>query len=304
MPRRLPPFAAIRAFEATARHGSMKAAAEELCVTPSAISHQIRALEEFLSTALLQREGNRLVLTRTGEAYVGRLTGLLDGLDESTRMVAEEARSDLRVLATPGFAARWLVPRLDRLPFADCLRLRVSEGAPSTHFATNDADVVIHWGDAPVPGAVVEPLMESGRYPVISPELRAREAIERPEDLLRVTLLHDEVMDGWSDWFAAAGVPGYDGPRGPRFPHCELSATAAERGQGVMLAYDAMVRGTVESGRLERLFDTVTMPITIYSVAYLLERAGEPRIRAFRDWLFAEITSDGTGAPHARLVAE
>ncbi|MFN3147569.1 MAG: LysR substrate-binding domain-containing protein [Paracoccaceae bacterium] len=304
MARRLPPFAAIRAFEATARHGSMTAAADELCVTPSAVSHQIRALEAFLDTALFEREGTRLCLTLTGRAYVGRLTGLLDALDDSTRQVREGGRRELRVLATPGFAARWLVPRLGRLPFAEDLRLRVSEGAPSTDFATNDADVVIHWGDAPVPGLVVEPLMESVRYPVIAPDLRRSAGVQRPDDLLDLTLLHDEVMDAWGDWFAAAGVTGYDGIRGPRFAHCELSTTAAERGQGVALAYDAMVRATVESGRLERLFHTVTMPVTIYSVATPAARAGEPRIRGFRDWLFAEVTAEGTMAARRDFVAE
>lgn len=304
MARRLPPFAAIRAFEATARHGSMTAAADELCVTPSAVSHQIRALEAFLNTALFEREGTRLCLTLTGRAYVGRLTGLLDALDDSTRRVREGGRRELRVLATPGFAARWLVPRLGRLPFAEDLRLRVSQGAPSTDFATNDADVVIHWGDAPVPGLVVEPLMESVRYPVIAPDLRRSAGVRRPDDLLDLTLLHDEVMDAWGDWFAAADVTGYDGIRGPRFAHCELSTTAAERGQGVALAYDAMVRATVESGRLERLFQTVTMPVTIYSVATPAARAAEPRIRGFRDWLFAEAAAEGTMAARRDFVAE
>ncbi len=304
MARRLPPFAAIRAFEATARHGSMTDAADELCVTPSAVSHQIRTLERFLDTALFERSGNRLVLTLTGQAYVGRLTGLLDALDDSTRLVRETARRELRVLTTPGFAARWLVPRLDRLSFADALRLRVSDGAPSTDFQSNDADVVIHWGDAPVPGVVVEPLMESVRYPVISPALRRASRIEEPGDLLNLTLLHDEVSDGWAAWFAAAGMDRLGGRKGPRFAHCELSTTAAERGQGVALGYDAMVRATVDSGRLERLFHAVTMPVTIYSVAVPAARAGETRIRAFRDWLFEEVAAEGTLAARRDIVAE
>ncbi|WP_425049479.1 LysR substrate-binding domain-containing protein [Psychromarinibacter sp. S121] len=299
--RRLPPFAAIRAFEATARHGSMKAAAEELCVTASAVSHQIRTLEEFLDTALFLRDGNRLILTLTGKTYVGKLTGLLDALDESTRDL--RGGRDLRVLTTPGFAARFMVPRLSGFRHGDLVRLRVSEGAPDTDFARNDADVVIHWGDTPVPGVVVEPLMESARYPVISPGLRDRERIETPEDLLRVTLFHDEVMDAWPAWFAAAGIEIDDRPRGPRYPHCELSSTAAERGQGVALAYDAMVRGTLRAGVLVRLFEQVMMPVTIYSVAYLQDRETDPLIREFRDWIFAEAALEGLVPPRGGTVA-
>lgn len=289
--RHLPPFAAIRAFEAAARHMSMKEAAEELCVTPSAVSHQIRTLEGFLDTALFQRDHNRLVLTLTGRSYLGKLSGLLDALDDSTRDV--RGRRDLRVLATPGFAARFLVPRLSRFAHADAVRLRVSEGAPDTDFSRNDADVVIHWTDAPVPGVVVEPLMRTSRFPVISPELRDREAVRRPEDLLRMTLFHDEVMDAWPEWFRAAGVAPPDGPRGPRFAHCELSSTAAERGQGVALGYDAVLRDTLRAGTLVRLFDTVTMPVTIYSVAYPESRGDDRVVRAFRDWIFAEAAAEG-----------
>lgn len=293
MGRQLPPFAAVRAFEAAARHKSFKAAAEELCLSPSAISHQIRALEDYLDTALFERVGNRLDLTLTGRGYAGKLTGLLNGLEDSTRAIRNAGEQPLRVLCTPGLAARWLVPRLDRLDFGDRVRLRVSTGAPSTDFATNDSDVVIQWSVDPTPGVVTEPLMESTRYPVISPRLRDAAGVEHPADLLRLRLIYDETDDAWADWFAAAGLPNPDLPSGPVFPNCELATTAAERGQGVSLAYDSVVRGTLESGRLVRLFETVTLPMVIYSVAYREDRAGDPMIRAFRDWMFKETAMDG-----------
>ncbi|MGI3184471.1 LysR substrate-binding domain-containing protein [Nioella aestuarii] len=297
MGRQLPPFAALRAFEAAARHKSFKEAAEELCLSPSAISHQIRALEDYLDTALFERVSNRLELTLTGRGYAGKLTGLLNGLEDSTRATQKAGQRPLRVLCTPGLAARWLVPRLDRLEFGDRVRLRVSTGAPSTDFATNDSDVVIQWSTDPTPGVVTEPLMQSNRYPVISPELRDAEGVKRPEDLLRLRLMYDETDDAWGDWFAAAGLPDPALPQGPVFPNCELATTAAERGQGVSLAYDSVVRGTLESGRLVRLFETVTMPMVIYSVAYREDRVGDPMIRAFRDWLFDEVARDGTAVP-------
>jgi LysR family glycine cleavage system transcriptional activator len=301
--RNLPPFASVRAFEAAARHLSVKDAADELCVTPSAVSHQIRTLEDFLATGLFNRDGNRLTLTRTGETYLGRLSGLLDGLDASTREVRDRGR-ELRILATPGFAARWLVPRLDRLSFGNRIRLRVSQGAPDTDFLRNDADVVIHWTDTPLAGAVVEPLMASCRYPVISPALRDREKIETPADLLRARLIYDEVMDAWPEWFRAAGLGAPALPAGPRFPHCELSTTAAERGQGVALAYDSVVRGTLAGGTLVRLFEAVTLPVTIYSLAYPQARAEDAMIREFRDWIMEEAARDGVLPGPDRAAAE
>lgn len=297
MGRTLPPFASVRAFEAAARHLSFREAADELCLSPSAVSHQVRALEAFLDTKLFERRGNRTALTLTGAAYAGKLTSLLDGIEATARDVRDGARSTLRVLATPGFAARWLVPRLDRFAGAGAVRLRVSTGAPSTDFATNDADVVIQWTDVPATGLSVEPLMRSGRYPVIAPALRQARGIRKPEDLRGVTLMHDETMDRWADWFSVAGVAPPSFPAGPTFPNCELATTAAEQGLGVALAYDLMVRDTVRSGRLERLFDEITMPFVIYSVTVPGARRDVPLIRAFRDWLFAEVDADGLPVP-------
>ncbi|MGK7651663.1 LysR substrate-binding domain-containing protein [Roseovarius sp. B08] len=289
MGRHLPPFAAVKAFEAAARHKSFKHAAEELCLSPSAVSHQIRALEEYLDTALFERCGNRMDLTLTGHAYAGKLTGLLDLLDDTTRAVRGAGEKPLRVLCTPGFAARWLVPRLGRLSFGDRIRLRVSAGAPDTDFSSNDSDVVIQWRDADRPGLHTEPLMSSSRYPVMRADLKDRENIRTPRDLLRMRLMYDETDDSWNEWFAAAGLDAPDLPPGPTFPNCELATTAAEQGHGVAMAFDAMVQGTLTSGRLVRLFDTDTLPSVIYSVACTEDRKNDPMIQTFRSWLHDEV---------------
>lgn len=304
MHRRLPPFSAIRAFEAAARHLSFKAAAEELCLSPSAVSHAVRALEDHLDRQLFLRGGNRLALTWSGEAYLKDLSGLLDGLEQATsRVGAARPRRTLRVLSTPAFAARWLVPRLDRFDAGVEISIRTSDGAPSTDFARNGADVVLHWGDAPVRGVTVRPMMESARYPVVSPDFRNRHGIAAPADLTRHRLLHDEVMDAWADWFRLAGVTPPELPHGPRLAHCELTLTAAEQGQGVALAYDAMARSSLADGRLVRLFDTETLPIAIYSVACPEERAEDPVIKAFSAWMFDEVAAEGTAIQPQRLHA-
>ncbi len=199
----------------------------------------------------------------------------------------------LRVLSTPGFAARWLVPRLHRFEHRDQIAISVSQGAPCTDFSRNNVDVVIHWGDAPVDGVLVEPMMESGRYPVANGELVEREGLETPGDLLASTLLHDEVDDGWEDWFTKAGVKPNGLPRGPRLAHCELTLTAAEQQQGVALAYDAMARNSLEAGKLVRLFDVETSARTIYSFAHAESRRRCPDINRFREWLFQEIEAQG-----------
>lgn len=302
MARKLPPFAAVRSFEAAARHLSFADAAEELCLSPSAVSHQVRALEEYLDTKLFERVGNTKRLTLTGQSYAAHMTTLLDRFESTTSGFTKAENRTLRVLCTPGFSARWLVPRLDRFIEPSAIRLRVSVGAPSTNFRTNDADVVIGWEDDPVAGADVTPLMQSGRYPVAAPCYLRRHRIERPEDLRDVTLMHDETKDQWIEWFAAAGVDPPSFPCGPEFPNCELATSGVEGGLGVSLAYDLMVRETVASGRLVRLFDTVTLPFVIYSFVCKSSRATEPLIAAFRDFVIEEVGEDGR--PSLAGVAE
>ncbi|MGI9367921.1 MAG: LysR substrate-binding domain-containing protein [Ruegeria sp.] len=302
MGRKLPPFSAVRAFEAASRHLSFAKAADELCLSPSAVSHQIRALEEFLDTKLFERVGNQVQLTLTGAAYAGKMTTLLDTFEANTSDVKKSANQVLRVLCTPGFAARWLVPRLDRFAKPGAIRLRVSVGAPSTDFQTNDADVVIGWANDPVAGADVIPLMQSGRYPVAAPSFLREHRIEHPSDLCHVTLIHDETMDQWVEWFASAGVDPPTFPKGPEFPNCELAISGVEQGLGVSLAYDLMVRDTVRSGRLVRLFEAVTLPIVIYSFVCQRSRAKEPLIAEFRVFVFSEVELDGR--PDLIAVAE
>lgn len=290
--RKLPPFSAIKAFEAAARHLSFKDAAEELCLSASAISHQIRALEDYLATSLFHRDGNRISLTGTGRDYAGRLTHLLDHLDDSTRVArGEDNEKILRVLSTPGFAARWLLPRMGRFKHANAIRLRIAEGAPSTDFATNDADVVIKWRDDPEEGLDVTPFLQSARYPVVSPSLLEREKVSHPRDLLRLTLFRDEVDDQWPEWFRAAGVLSELSDGDPVYPNCEYASTAAEAGLGVSLAYEAVVSGTVDDGRLVKLFETTTLPFTIYAIATQSARRDDPLISSFRKWLLVEAGS-------------
>lgn len=304
MRRRLPPFAAIRAFEAAARHGSFTLAADELNVTQSAISHQVKRLEEFLDTPLFVRSPQGLALAPAGQDYLGELTGILDRLDASTRRVCHPNQADLlRIRATPAFTTRWLLPRMHRFQSKHPdLDYEIANGLPPTDFSQGDVDVFIHWSTDPVAGARVEPFFKSARAPVASPAfLQRAPAIEAPADLLAVTLLHDKVLDGWTQWFESCGVVPPAGRRGPRFAHCELALQAAESGQGVALPYAALIPRELESGGLIQLFDQETPPVTIYSLAYQESDADEAKIRSFRDWIFEEVRA--VPAAKLRVVA-
>ena len=153
MKRQIPSLPAIRAFEAAAQRMSFREAATDINVTPSAISHQVKTLEEFLGVSLFLRDPGGLALTAAGRDYLRDITPLLDGLDASTRRVSRGKTAEpLKLLATPGFAARWLVPRLHRFPGHEQIEIAVSQGAPCVDFARNAADVVIHWGAEPATG--------------------------------------------------------------------------------------------------------------------------------------------------------
>lgn len=304
MRRRLPPFTAIRAFEAAARYESFTAASDELNVTQSAISHQVKRLEEFLGTRLFLRGSQGVELTPAGRNYLGELTDLLNRLDASTERLRHPKQTELlRIRATPSFTTRWLLPRMHRFQtdYPD-LDYDVTIGFPPTDFSHGDVDMFIHWGVEPVVGARVEPFFESVRAPVASREfLRKAPEIKMPADLLAVTLLHDKVMDGWSKWFESCGVVPPKTKRGPRFAHCELALRAAETAQGIALPYLALIQHELASGRLIRIFDQETPPVVIYSLAYRECDAEEPKIKAFRNWIFDEVRD--TTLRQLRVVA-
>lgn len=287
--RKLPPFPALRAFEAAARLGSFKQAAEELCVTPSAISHQVRTLEAWLDRALFLRGVRQVEMTEQGRSYLAQLTPILDMLDASTRAVSGQSFSGkLRLKMTEGFSKRWLIPRLPRFLAAyPDVDVSIETGLPPIDFRNGALDLIVHWGDDPVPGVIVEPFMSSTRVPVCSAAfLQANPDLRSPEDLLRKTLIRDEVADGWREWFALIDRAPECPAGGPIFAHCELTMSAAENDLGVALGYKAMITTSLDAGDLVAPFALESPTRTIYSVAYEKARSTEPVIVAFRDWLF------------------
>jgi LysR family transcriptional regulator, glycine cleavage system transcriptional activator len=285
----------LRAFEAAARHLSFTRAAAELNVTQTAISHQIRALEERLGVRLFRRLPRGLLLTEEAQRYLPPIRDAFDQIALATeRLVAVGAGATLTVSVLPSFAAKWLVPRLGRLRAAlPDLDLRISATSALVDFARDDVDVGIRIGRGLYPGLRVERLFGEALLPVCNPDLqRGAHPLQQPEDLRHHVLLHDDDYAGWELWLGLAGVEGIDARRGPIFTDSGMVVQAAAEGQGVALARRRLAAGDLAAGRLIQPFD-VTIP---HDLAYYLvcpeATAGQPKIAAFREWLLAEAASE------------
>lgn len=301
MRRKLPPFPAIRAFEASARHLSFKKAAHELCLTQSAISHQIKALENYFGVRLFYRETRAVSLTSEGASFLSGISRVLDHMAaETARICKREDNGSLSVRAAPGFL-RWLVPRLSGFHEAyPDIDLHLCGSLQRADFASEDVDINIRWGFEPVKGLRVTPLVASSRYPVINPELlRKGPEIRNLNDLRNFTLLHEGGCPNLKEWIVFAGGEMEIADRGLRFDHYDQLLQAAADGQGIGLGYDVVVAGDVESQRLVRLFD-VEFPVRIlYSMAIPESWVERPRIVAFTSWVLRETA----GLKHANDLA-
>ncbi|HTO63188.1 MAG TPA: transcriptional regulator GcvA [Bradyrhizobium sp.] len=296
--RRLPPLNALRAFEAAARHLSFSTAAAELHVTPAAISHQIKALEDDLGVKLFRRLNREVRLTDAGQAC---LPGLREGFDRIAEAVSIAQRQDgggiLTVSTSPGLAAKWLVPRLEKFrathPDID---LRVDASMRLVDFAREDVHVGLRYGSGRYPGLHTELLMRAEVLPVCAPALlRGQHPLRTPADLRHHALIHDETLaydpssPDWPMWLKAAGVDGVDPTRGLRFNQVALVIDAAIAGRGVALTRSVFVADDLAAGRLARPFGAGT-PVDF--AAYLVtppSLVAVPKVKAFRDWVFEEL---------------
>jgi LysR family glycine cleavage system transcriptional activator len=299
MSRRLPPLNSLRAFEAAARYLSFTKAAEELHVTPAAISQQVKTLEEYFGVPLFRRLTRALRLTDAGQAALPALQEGFDALAEVDRIL--RSRQDERVLTVsvaPSFGARWLVPRLDRF-YRACpdYDIRIDATDRLVDFAEDNVDVALRFGRGDYPGLFTECLLADVAFPACSPALLEGEhPIRTPKDLRQHTLLHvqwqveNEAAANWRMWLRAAGVDGIDVDRGPRFSMEIMAVQAAIEGQGVVLTSGALVADDIAAGRLVRPFpDTVAEATTFsYYVVYPEPHLKRPKVVAFRDWVMAE----------------
>jgi LysR family glycine cleavage system transcriptional activator len=299
MKRQLPPLNALRAFEAAGRHLSFLKAAEELGVTPAAISHQVKALEAYCGTPLFRRLTRALLLTDAGQAALPLLRDGFDTLaDAAAGMMRHEDTPLLTVSVAPSFAAKWLVPRLDgfRAAYPD-YDIRVDATDRVIDFAKESADVAIRYGAGKYPGLRADCLMSEVSSPVCSPRLLAGpHPLRMPEDLRHHTLLHvdwkreDEATPSWRMWLLAAGARDVDATRGQRFSQESMAVQAAVEGHGVALVSNVLTADDVAAGRLVRPFDlSLADPLDFsYYVVCPEVVVDRPKVAAFRAWVIAE----------------
>lgn len=253
------PLTALRSFEAAARTGSFRAAAAALNVTPSAVSHAIRGLEDALQTALFVRNGQRVELTPQGETLLTHVQLGFDALHRGIGAISGQQRTLVRLHCAPSIAAQWLVPRLPRLLAAhDGLEVRISASTEYTRFQTDDFDVDIVYGvdwaetyaKSHHPRIVVLPLGEEVVTPLCAPALAER--ISDARDLLSQTLIEsDNKGVRWPAWFAANGLAAAE-PHGPHFDRSFFSICTAADGLGVALESTRLAEREMASGRLVR----------------------------------------------------
>lgn len=287
---RLPSLLGLRAFEAAARHLSFTRAAEELHVTQGAVSHQIRALEEELGYPLFRRLPRRVVLTEEGQLLAQSLSAAFEEVDAALASLRRRQRRGwLTVSASPSFAVKWLVPRLDDLRERHPeLEVRISATDRLVDPRREPVELCVRYGEGDYPGLDVAPLVTDMVFPVCSPALAAR--LKQPQDLLRHRLLHDEMFPdhpdrpGWERWARLAEVD-LSGAAHARFSHASMALEAAAAGQGVALGRSSLVLADLTEGRLVcPLGPGFVSPFSYWLVAApgLL---AQPRIKVLADWL-------------------
>jgi LysR family glycine cleavage system transcriptional activator len=314
---RLPPLNALKAFEAAARHQSVKKAAAELNVTPAAVSHQIKALEDYLGQPLFHRHNRALELTDAARECLPKLREGFDNLAQAVeRLRAHKGGGMLMVSAAPSFAARWLMPRLHRFleaqPDIDVrisARLRQSADggrrAATAERATvdtwlADSDVAILYGHGDYPGFKVDKLFPLTITPICSPRLLTdpEHPLRKPADLRHHMLLHDDtgdLYDGvafWDVWLKAANLEGLDLRRGPHFSHAVLAFEAAAEGHGVVATMPLLAETDFNAARLVTPFALRVPLASAYYLVCNVEAASRPGVAAFRQWLLAEAAKE------------
>ncbi len=294
MTRRLPSLNALRAFEAVARQLSFVRAAEELHVTPAAVSQLVKQLEGYLGTTLFRR-GRQLALSESASVALPLVSEAFDQLERAVaRLRAGSGRGSLVVSVAPTFAARWLIPRLEdfhaRHPD---IELRLLATRRLVDFVLEDVDVAIRLGSGAYPGLHVERVIEESIVVVAAPAIAG--GIRSPADLVRQTFLWDEwhshlgLFPGWESLLAAQGVAWNGALRIQRFSDSNLAIQAALAGLGVTLAWRSLVADDLKAGRLVQVLAQALPSAYIYSLVMPPGRLALAKVAAFRDWLLAQV---------------
>jgi LysR family glycine cleavage system transcriptional activator len=293
--RRLPPLAAVRVFEAAARHMNFTAAANELGMTQAAVSYQVKLLEERLGLALFRRDGRGVKLTPAGEQAAPQIARAFDAMDAAFGRLRSESEAMLTISTTQTFANTWLAWRIGGFQMANPgMAVRLSTGDETTDFAREDVDVGIRAGVGPWPGLERHLLFRIDFTPMCSPRFLARHGGRiTPQDLLTLPIISPH--DGWwNHWLKEAGVEMDEDVIRPgiRLDVQAHEGHAAMAGQGVAMLTPFLWRNDLADGRLVRISDQVSTRGYGYWLVYPEERRAVPKIKRFREWLIGEIGRD------------
>lgn len=289
---RIPSTQALRALESFARHGTVWQAADELNLTRSAVSHQLRLLERDLGFRLTSRIGTRVELTAQGLAYaadVRRALAVISG--SATRNAARGISGSLTVSCPPGFASSWLCAKVgafaESFPDVD---LSILTPRRLDDVSNPDVDIFITFGFANQPGMQIELLKEVEFTPLCSPALLNRfDGLTEFRDVLGVTLLHLGDFEDWENWFRLAGLAAESARSGIRFSDMNLVYAAILGSQGVAMGDEFICHDDLASGQLVRPFDLSIRSVRSYYLMAPDSKAGNPAAAAFRSWLLAEL---------------
>ncbi|KVL06546.1 LysR substrate-binding domain-containing protein [Burkholderia cepacia] len=302
MERMWPGTRALRTFDAAARHLNFSRAADEVGLTPAAVSHQIKEIEAQLDVVLFVRTSRSIRLTPAGVVLAAAAADALAGLQRATaraRRIARE-QTELRVSVGARFATHWLLPRLPRFRAAHpAFELTFDITDRLRDFDDDDVDVAIRFGTGRYRDACTQRLFGTSVVAIGSPALLSAAPLRKPRDLLRHTLCHaDCEVDGvtwprWSAWMAAAGIDGFDDSRCVSFPDSSHVVQAVTDGTAVGLAEPHMIARDLAQGRVVRLFDVnvEVAPGLAYHVVYPERMQDDPRIIALRGWLADEVAT-------------
>ncbi|WP_017963283.1 transcriptional regulator GcvA [Rhizobium leguminosarum] len=297
MARFLPPLAAIRAFEAVARKLSFTRAAEELGMTQAAVSYQIKLLEERLGAKLFVRRSHGVVLTEAGHHIAPNISEAFNLLHETFDSLERTQRETLTVSTTNGFAALWLVPRLDsfRLAYPQ-ITVRIETTDRVVDFSREDMDVAVRAGDGRWPGLAAAKVHDVYYTPMLSPQLAATVGgVREPADILKLPLL-DPQNSLWTAWLSSHGLPLdiLERQSSPSLGTQVFSAPAAMDGRGVALLTPGYFRRELAEGRLVQPLAETSKAVWAYWLTYPERSRRLRKINAFSEWLLAETAKDQT----------
>ncbi len=295
--KNLPPLIALRTFEAAARHTSFKRAAEELCVTPSTVSHQIQKLENWMGVQLFRRLNRKVILTDAGRTYFFTISKAFEEMSTVTDLVSQRQkttarRKTLKLFADAGFIECWLGPRLEKLQSVlTDVQLDIAYGQDIEDYIRGDADVAIHFGKGAWPEYQSVLLRTGYEFPVCSPKLPGGDAaLKEPSDLKAFTLLHESDTSGWTNWLARAGVSHPGLMNGPIFQSTQAIFNKVIACQGVALGDDIVAADMLLAGELIKPIGKVRK--SSQSLYFLQMKYSDDNqiFEVFRTWLMNELS--------------